>query len=97
MPTASRDRKQDIPERIQPLEEGLVEGESGSSSSAGEAIPKTTPPRSCKTLEQICRKTQFVHPFFEGPERMCANAQTSQELHEEAILKVEKVITKFSQ
>ena len=35
-----RDREQDIPVWLQPFTEGLVEGASGSSSSAGETIPK---------------------------------------------------------
>ena len=38
--TASKD----IPDRVQPFTEGLVEGQTGSSSSAGETIPKTRPP-----------------------------------------------------
>ena len=42
-PTASGDREQDTPHWLQPFTEGVVEGESGSSGSAGERVP-TTPP-----------------------------------------------------
>ena len=43
-PTASGDREQDIPDRLQPVTEGLVERAAGSYSSAGETIPTTRPP-----------------------------------------------------
>ena len=56
MPTASGDRKQDIPDWLRPFTEGLVEGESGSSGSAGETSPKNTAStHSSETLEQIWR------------------------------------------
>ena len=42
-PTASEDQEQDIPDWLQPFTEGLEEGESGSSSSAGVRIRKTRP------------------------------------------------------
>ena len=41
---ASGDREQDIPDWLQPLTEGLVEGESGSSGTARKKNPKTLPP-----------------------------------------------------
>ena len=43
---------------------------------------------SSETLEHIWRATQFIYAF--SPHVMHANAQTSQELHAEGILKVEK-------
>ena len=39
------DRWRNFPDWLQPFTEGLVEGESGSSGSAGETFPKTPPPQ----------------------------------------------------
>ena len=51
-PTASGDREQDIPDWFQPFTVGLVERSSVSSSSAGETIPKTSPPHNPARLKQ---------------------------------------------
>ena len=73
-PTASGDREQDLPDWLQPSTEGLVEGESLSSGSVGETIPKTlvahVPARPSNNWEER-------HIFFLSPkDTTCAMLQT---------------------
>ena len=51
-PTASGDREQEIPDWFQPFTEGLVDGASVTSGSAGETIPNTSPPHNPARLKQ---------------------------------------------
>ena len=81
---------QGIPDWLQPFTEGLVEGESGPSSSAGETIPNT--PRNVPARpsnKSGGKRNLFVH-FRRTPDVINANTQKSQELAAEGILKVEK-------
>ena len=54
---ASGDREQDLPDWLQPITEGLVERESGSSGSGGQTFRKTPLPYIPETFEQIWRAT----------------------------------------
>ena len=71
---ASGNREQDLPDWRQPFTEGLEEGESVSSSSAGETIPPHLPAR----------------PSNKSGEKHHLLKQKSQELHAEGFLKFEK-------
>ena len=69
-----------------------LEGGSGSSGSAGETIPKTPPPHFPAGPSKKSGGNRNVFPHLpKDPQFVSsANAQKSQELHAEGILKVEK-------
>ena len=66
-------REQDTPDWLERFTEGLEEGGSGSSGSAGETIPKTPLPHpSNKSGGE-----QFIHSFSEGRQRTHKNHESS--------------------
>ena len=74
---------------LQPVMEGLVEGESGSSGS-GEAITKTFPPHIPARPSNKSDDTIYLFIFRGTPVVKNANAQESRGFHAEEVLQVEK-------
>ena len=69
-PTASGDRKRDLPDWPQPFTEGLVHGECGSSGNAGETIPTTPPPQiPARHLEKTRETHQAATNQLKNPQR----------------------------
>ena len=65
MPTASGNRQEDVSDWLQPFTEGAVDGESGSSSSAGEPISQNTSSTyATKTFEQLNVERQAIYSFI---------------------------------
>ena len=92
-PTASGDREEDLFQiGFKHLRKDWWEGESGSSSSAGETIPKTLPPHTFQRDPRTPLEGNIVYSliFRRTPVARYANAQNSQGLHAEGIWKVEK-------
>ena len=90
-PQLAGDREQDIPDWLQPLTEGLVEGTCGSSGSAGETIPKIP----SSSFQRDFRTNVDGHTIYLiisrwTPMVIYAHTQKSRELHAEEILKIEK-------
>ena len=71
--------------------EGMGEGKSGSSGSAGETFPKTPPSHiPARPSNKSGGKYDFSLMFRRTPLVIFGNTQTSQVLHAEGILNVEK-------
>ena len=58
---ASGDREQDLPVRLKPFTDGMVEREFWSSGSAGETIPKTPPPHVPGRPSNKSGRNLFLH------------------------------------
>ena len=75
-PTASGDQEQDIPDWLEQFTESLVEGESGSSSSASETAPNTHPPHLSARLSNKSGGETFVFIFRRIPNcEICKRTQ----------------------